>query len=118
MDKLKSKIWKTIARKSYRYKKALHRLQWKVRDLIDELHHKAAYFLVSRFEKVLLPSFETSQMVTKLRSKTARSMLTFAHYRFQQFLKAKAEEYSCEVEIVSEAYTSKTCSFFAVGLII
>jgi putative transposase len=36
---------------------------------------------------------------------------SFAHYRFKQFLISKAEEYSCKVRIVSEAYTSKTCSY-------
>lgn len=29
--------------------------------------------------------FETSKMITKLKNKTARSMLTWAHYRFKQF---------------------------------
>jgi putative transposase len=59
----------------------------------------------------LIPSFETSEMVTKLNSKVSRNMLTFAHYRFKQFLKIKAEEYSCEVIEVSEAYTSRACSY-------
>ena len=79
--------------------------------MIDELHKKTASFLVRSFENILIPTFETSQMSRKLHSKTARSMLTFAHYRFKQFLKAKAEEYSANVVEVSEAYTSKTCSY-------
>ena len=41
-------------------------------------------------------------------------LLTFiqflSDYRFKQFLKYKAEEYSCEVVEVSEAYTSRTCT--------
>jgi hypothetical protein len=54
--------------------------------LIDELHHKTALFLVTNFDVLLLPTFETSQMVCKgarkLRRKSVRNMLTFAHYRF------------------------------------
>ena len=38
-------------------------------------------------------------------------MLTWAHYKFKDFLKFKAKEYACEVIEVNEAYTSKTCSF-------
>jgi putative transposase len=38
-------------------------------------------------------------------------MLTWAHYRFKQFLKFKAKEYSSNVIDVNEAYTSKTCSY-------
>ena len=61
---------------------------------------------------ILLPTFETSQMAVKhqrkLRNKTVRSLLSFAHYRFKQFLKHKAFEYGKQVLDVCEAYTSKT----------
>ena len=36
-------------------------------------------------------------------------MMTFAHYRFKQFLKHKAYEPGKLVLDVNEAYTSKTC---------
>ncbi|MEZ5672374.1 MAG: zinc ribbon domain-containing protein [Thiotrichaceae bacterium] len=58
-----------------------------------------------------IPTFETQQMVSKLCSSVARNMMTFAHYRFKQFLKAKGQEYQCDVVEVSEAYTTKTCSY-------
>ncbi len=38
-------------------------------------------------------------------------MMTFAHYRFKQFLKHKAYETGKLVIDVNEAYTSKTCSW-------
>jgi putative transposase len=38
-------------------------------------------------------------------------MLNWAHFRFKTFLKMKAVEYSCKVIEVTEAYTSKTCSY-------
>jgi len=98
-----------------RMKKAQARMRWKIRDLIDELHHKAALFFVRNFDVILIPKFETSQMsrrgYRKIRAKSVRSMLTFAHYRFQEFLKFKAWEYDKVVVHVNEAYTSKTCSW-------
>jgi putative transposase len=112
MDKLIGKMTKASCKARRGMRKALQRLRWKIRDLIDELHKKIAYFLVTRFDKIYLPSFETSEMVTKLRSKTARSMLTFGHYRFKKYLEFKGEEYSCEIiSDANEAYTSKTCSY-------
>lgn len=47
-----------------------------------------------------------------INSKTARAMLTWSHYRFRQHhLLHKAREFPwCRVVLVSEAYTSKTCS--------
>ena len=47
----------------------------------------------------------------KLRSKSVRSLLTYAHYRFQQFLVWKAWQSGKDVVLVNEAYTSKTCSW-------
>jgi putative transposase len=40
-----------------------------------------------------------------------RSMLTFAHYRFKQFIKHKAFEFGKVVIDCNEAYTSKTVSW-------
>jgi putative transposase len=46
----------------------------------------------------------------KIRSKIARGMLAWAHYRFQQRLINKTREYrQCKVLIVDESYTSNTC---------
>ena len=98
-----------------RMKKAQARMRWKIKDLIDELHHKAALFFVRHFDVIFIPKFETAQMsrrgYRKIRAKSVRSMLTFAHYRFQEFLKFKAWEYDKIVVHVNEAYTSKTCSW-------
>lgn len=93
-----------------RYNSKLMKLRWKIKDLISEIHHKLALYLVKTFDTILIPSFETSDMVTKLNSKVARAMLGWAHYRFKTFLKYKAEEYSCNLVEVNEAYTSKTCT--------
>jgi len=107
LDKLYSKRKKQHTNK---YNEKLKKLRWKIKDLISEIHHKLAIYLVKTFDVILLPSFETSDMVIKLHSKVARAMLTWAHYRFKQFLKDKAEEYSCEIIEVNEAYTSRTCT--------
>ena len=87
----------------------------RIKDLIDEVHHKTAKFLVDNFEIIFLPSFDVSQMVKKakrkINSKTVRSMLTWSHYRFKCFLKNKCEEFNKVLLIVNEAYTSKTLSW-------
>lgn len=111
VDKVISKLTKSDYRARRRISKAIDRLKWKIKDSINDLHRKFASFLVKNFDIVFIPTFETSNMVSKLRSKTARSMLTWAHYRFKEFLKFKGREYSCTIMEVSEAYTSRTCSF-------
>ena len=96
-------------------RKAANRIKVKIRNLIDELHKKIAHFLVTHFDIILLPTFETKQMTKrgcrKLRKKSVRQMLTLSHYRFKTFLKQKALEYGVQVIDVCEAYTSKTVSW-------
>ena len=96
-------------------RKAANRIKVKIRNLIDELHKKVAHFLVTNFDIILLPTFETKQMTKrgarKLRTKPVRQMLTLSHYRFKMFLKQKALEYGVRVIDVCEAYTSRTVSW-------
>ncbi|MGK7897518.1 MAG: RNA-guided endonuclease InsQ/TnpB family protein [Xenococcus sp. (in: cyanobacteria)] len=115
LDDLISRSSKVNAKKRYRMRKAADKIRAKIRNLVDELHHKIARFLVDNFDVILLPSFETSEMAIKkgrkIRAKTVRQMLTLSHYRFKQFLKHKAFETGKVVLDVNEAYTSKTVSW-------
>jgi len=111
-DKLVSRMSKAGKQKKKKMLIALHRAGDKIRNLVEELHHKAALFLVRNFDIILLPTFETSEMALKanrkIRSKTVRNMMTFSHFKFKNFLKHKAFEYGKKVVDVCEAYTSKT----------
>ena len=101
-------------RKRYRIRRAAQRVRFKIRRLVDDLHHRCAIWLCKNYRAVILPKFETSRMVIKggrkIGSKTARAMLTWSHYRFRQHLLHKAREFPwCTVYLCSEEYTSKTC---------
>ncbi len=91
LDDLMGRKSKTSGRKKRSLHRAAQRLRLRIRDLVDDLHKKVAHFLVSRFDVILLPTFETQQMVPKLHSTTARAMMTWAHYRFDPPHKAKAD---------------------------
>ena len=101
------------------YTDRLWRLQHRIRNLVDETHKKVALDLTRRFDTVLIPDFKTKQMTQRkdrddgrprtIASKTARSMLTWAHYRFRERLVGKALGTGKEVVTVTEEYTSKTC---------
>ena len=112
LDNLIFRASKASKQRKRRMMKAAGRMREKIKNLIDELHHQAARFYVDNFDVILLPKFETSQMANKvhrkIRSKTVRSLMSFAHYRFSQFLKHKAFETGKIVIDVTEEYTSKT----------
>ena len=102
-----------VHRKRWRMRKAWHRASLRIRNLVDEYHKQVIHFLVGHYDVLLLPALETSRLVLrktrKLTSKTARAMVTWAHYRFRQRLLWKATTTGCKVVVCGEAYTSKTC---------
>jgi len=117
MDRLQSKWSQPGVRHKQRYqmRRAAGRMRKRVQDLIRDAHHKIAKYLCQNYRVILLPSFESRHMVSRIKrrigSKTARMMLTWSHYSFRQRLLDKAREYPwCKVFIVDEAYTSKTCT--------
>ena len=58
-----------VHRRRYKIKRASLRIQAKIRHIVDELHRKAAKWLCSNFRVVLIPVFETQQMITKEKDK-------------------------------------------------
>ena len=97
------------------FEKRIDRLATRVRNLVDDLHRRVAYDLVQAFDVILLPSFETKDMSAKedrrIRTKTVRSMLGLAHYRFRQKLAWMCRKYGKRLIVVNEAYTSQTRSW-------
>ena len=118
IDRLQSVRTNTALKTHTRYnmKRRSNKLQQRIKDMRSDAHRKIAKLLVTNFGTILLPKFETSQMVENqdharvINSETVRRMLTWSHYAFQQLLVCKAREApGCKVLIVDEAYTTKTC---------
>ncbi len=118
LDRLMSRIGLSKGRQFKRLRhclrKAAQKIRVKIRNLVDELHKKAANYLCTKYKVIFLPTFEVKNMVKRgkrrLSTKTARKMVTWSHYRFKQTLKHQAAKYGCVVVDVTEEYTSKTCS--------
>jgi transposase len=105
------------SKKRYRMKRAANRIRLKIRNIISDCHRHAAKHLVDTYQVILLPHFETQEMVDntdndrKIGKKTARSLMTWSHYKFKMLLKAKSREYpNTRVVCVDEHHTSMTCS--------
>jgi putative transposase len=97
-------------------RRAFLRVHDKVRNRVKDMHCKLAKWLCASYDTIVLPTFETRGMTERrpngkrrLRSKTARGMYTWSHYLFRQRLLLKAAEFSCQVELCTEEFTSKTC---------
>lgn len=96
-------------------KQKMLRINQKIKNIVKDLHCKLAKYFCLNYNVVLLPEFKTKSFFSnnkkrKLNSKTARSMVTWAHYSFRQRLINSAREYPwVDVVLVTEDYTSITC---------
>ncbi len=109
------KQWKRCHWSRLRYfEKRIFSIHNKRQDLTLDLHRRAADFLTKNYDVILLPTFETSEMVSKgsrkINSRVVRSMLSLGHYQFKQYLGWIAYKRGKKVYLVSEAYTSRTDS--------
>lgn len=100
------------------FDREINRLKCKKDDLILDLHNRLAHELVSRYDVIFLPSFETKGMVKRkdkkirtIRRNTCRQMLDLNHYGFKLRLKWYAKKYGKQVVDCNESYTSKTRSW-------
>ena len=123
LNSLQHKLDKLISKKDlYKDKKKKRNLyrhigtiRKRIEFLVDELHWKTINFLVRNFKVILLPTFETSDMVKKddrkINKSVVRSMRSYRFYEFGERLKNKCEEYGVCLIRTNESYTSKTNSF-------
>ena len=115
LDDLQSRIDMSKGCQKRRMRKAAHRMRNKIKDLVNEMHWKSANYLVHNYDIILLPTFETSDMVSrakrKLNKKSVRQMLTLSHFSFKMRIKHLANKFGKTVIDVNEAYTSKTASW-------
>lgn len=118
LDTLKSRHDKALGRKfkrfRYKLRSAMHSVRLRIKNLRSECHKQVANYLAKNYDVIVLPTFETSQMVIKtsrkLHSKTARAMMSWAFYQFSQILQHLCNRYGSKLVRITEEYTSKTCT--------
>jgi putative transposase len=118
LDKLKSKHDKSkgnnFKRLRYKLRQAMEKLRTRIKNLRSECHKQVGSYLAKNYDVVILPTFETSELVAKkkrkLKNKTARAMMTWAFYQFSQTLEHLCFRYGSKLVRITEEYTSKTCT--------
>jgi len=117
IDKLKSiskklknkKLSFSDKRKLKNIGKKCYKLKTKVCNIIKNFQWKISSFLCKSYKTIILPEFKSQELKSNLGNKTNRTLDLLSHYKFQEKMKYQAEKYRCNLHIVSEAYTTKTC---------
>jgi len=93
----------------------LDKLENNKQDLVLDLHHRVAYHLVTNYDVIFLPKFETKKMTfkkdRKINRTTTKSMLDLSHYKFKLLINWYAKKYGKHIVDCNESYTSKTRSW-------
>ena len=102
-----------------RLRKCAARIEEKIRNMITDIHRKTCKFLCTKYDVIILPKFESQQMIEKkdeegnwkrkIGPETSQNLLRWSHYKFREMLKNKAEVMGRKVIVVTEEWTSKTC---------
>ena len=88
--------------------KAVRRASAKLKNLIKDMHHRIATWLVSSYDVVLIGKLGVGVMKSKRKGK--RVLQALAHYSFRRTLLQKASLHRKSVRVVNEAYTTKQCN--------
>jgi hypothetical protein len=109
----RSARWPMNHHRRWNMRRALARLDRRIRDTVDGMHRDVCKWLCTQFDVILLPEFSTSQMLhrkgRRISKQTARNLQMLAFHRFQKLLVAMAKRHGCMVIICTEEWTSKTC---------
>ena len=109
-DELKSVIAKGECSRQTKYnlERRGAKLRFRVKNLIKEVHNKAAQILVKSASTILLPRLAgvTKRMFS---SACKRRLLCWSHSAFIDRLIYYCKKHGCKLLIVKEDFTSKTC---------
>jgi len=93
--------------------KVLLYIKWKkVKNLVNELHWKAISFLIENYDHIIIPEFRIQNMIRskKISKMTKRLMVMFSFHKFKERLLWKCQQHNKKFILVTEEYTSKTCT--------
>ena len=90
------------------------KIREKIKNRVNEMHNKTISLLCTAFQNIFLPRLATQKMVRrggrKLNEMAANELLRLSHYKFMTKLIAHAKTKRRNVYIISEPYTTKTCT--------
>lgn len=96
------------------FEKLYNKYSMRLRNSINDMHNKAANFLLSRYRTIIIGKVSIKKMISNLTGNlkeiTKRRLMALSHYRFRMKLKQMAVIYGNKIIETNEYLTSKTCS--------
>jgi transposase len=110
LDKIKSNKDQL---KESQYNKLFYKYSDKLKNLINDLHNKAANFILQKFNTIVIGKVSTKNMVSNLKGNlyeiVKRRLMALSHYRFRMKLHQMKIKYNNNIIETNEYMTSKRC---------
>ena len=117
-DKLK------ISGKKHKKLKRMNNKKYnKIKNIVNDMHNKVSNYLTSNYETILYPPLKVKDIINSfkaslstgavgcvLKARKTRLLNTLSFNMFNNKLIAQAEKHNTKLYLVTEAYTSKTCT--------
>jgi len=116
MKIIKKKITKQVQKTIKRFSliKALRKYNRRIKNMVREMHYKAAYYLVTRYDNIYIGKLSTKRILSKnnrkITKKTKRMVGTLSPSLFRRILKYMGDKYGSNVYNTNEYLTTQTCS--------
>jgi transposase len=110
-SKMKNNTTRSKKRRSYR--KALLKLNQRMKNLVNDVHRKLIVFLVANYKEIHIPKLnfhKFRKMTKKTRAKSAAWNHCLFVDRLVDYCKSQNGPQKTNVVVCTEEYTSKTCS--------
>jgi putative transposase len=95
------------------YFRRRNRIEKKIENIIDDMHWKTAKFLCDEYDVIHLGKINTGSIISNdtsiIDEITKKTLLSLSHSKFRGRLKHQAKKYDCELKLVNEYMTTKTC---------
>lgn len=95
-------------------KRRKNKLRIKLKNMIDELHHKTINYLTNNYDNILIGDLSVKGIVNNKTSNISKMNKRLAYslsfFKFKERLKYKCQLKKCNYYEINEKYTSKLCS--------
>ena len=93
----------------YKMGKEKQEIRNRIKCMVEDMHWKIIKYLISNYQVIIYPDFQTLGMMKKLSKENKRKLSAFSFNKFKQRLIYKCKTNKNVLIVTNEAYTSRTC---------
>lgn len=108
-NQLQSKMTMLSSKKKRNHRRALLRINYRLKNLINDAHRRVIVFLTKNYKEIHIPKLNFHNL-GKMSKKTKAKTVAWNHCLFVDRLVSYSASQKTNVIVCTEEYTSKTCS--------